>query len=125
MKKDPQKRLSVADGFKVMKLIEAHGAMDGGIFVYHAGWDDARIAGEVGCLEGAIAYRRKEAFGSIRAKAAPKPLTQAAALDDLRRRVEVLEQHAKRAVVMREHEKTNGTTEGDSAQRPFPRFMTS
>ena len=109
MKKEPQKRLSVATEFKAMKLIEAHGVMDGDIFVYHAGWDDARIAAEVGCLEAAIAYRRNAAFGSIRAKAAPKPPTKAATLEDLRRRVDQLERLVGTLMPVREHDKTNGT----------------
>jgi hypothetical protein len=58
--------LNQAENFKVLKLIEAHGTIEDGYYVYESGWSDAKIAMDVGCTEKSVEYRRKEVFGNIR-----------------------------------------------------------
>ena len=122
MKKEPRDRMSTKRIFHAIKLIEAHGTVDGERYVYAEGWDDARIAAEVGCAEASVAHRRKAAFGKLRIDP-PQTVEPTAGLDELRRRVEVLE----RAVWAMQPRPALETTPNGTADvaRPVPRFMTS
>ena len=94
MKKEPRDRMSTRQEFQAMKLIEAHGVVDGERYVYADGWDDARVAAEVGdgVTEASIAYRRKAAFGKLRTRMPALPVpSESATIEELRHRIEVLE----------------------------------
>ena len=62
----PIERLSSKTIYAVMKTIEAHGKAVDGMWFYDDGWDDHRVAEEVGCTAESVKYRRREAFGQIR-----------------------------------------------------------
>ncbi len=63
---DKFKRLRAADEFKALKMIEANGKLEDGLWTYNPGWSDFKIATDLGYAEGAIARRRTEIFGPLR-----------------------------------------------------------
>jgi hypothetical protein len=60
-------RLTSAQQFAVMKLIEANGDKQGEYWIYHSGWDDERVSREAGNANlFGVARCRKQVFGLLR-----------------------------------------------------------
>ena len=64
--KPGKQSLSQAASFRLMKLIEAHGATDDKHWTYEDGWSDERIAAELGISIDTVARRRRDVFGVLK-----------------------------------------------------------
>jgi hypothetical protein len=88
-----RKHLNLAQQVKLVDLLRQHCSSVDGCAVYHDGWDDMHILFEMGdgCGLSSVKHTRRTLMGELR-----KP-TGSPTLDDLARRVEALEQWARRS----------------------------
>lgn len=82
--------LKVADEFRLMKLIEANGQMDGDWWVYNDGWSDERISEETGIGIQPIRSRRQQVFGKMRERQGGRRSKDERTLDELRVQMQAL-----------------------------------
>lgn len=64
--------LTGAKEYHLNKTIEAHGKREGDYWEYEVGWDDQRVADEVGVAVYHVSKRRRDIFGDIRSRAPNK-----------------------------------------------------
>lgn len=103
-------RLSQGDTFKALKMLEEHGKMVGEFFEYEIGWDDDRVAKELGCSVQQIEYRRKEVFGNLKKARHGRD----AEIEALEARVETLDVEA-RALRVKNYELTKRMESAEKA----------